>query len=329
MSKKREYTFDVLRVIAMIMVIIVHVSNLYSRYYGLISNSSYLFSLIFNTISRISVPLFFMISGALLLDRDFNKNKYLKRIFRFLMVIVVWDIIYLLWEYYFFGTTYNKLYTLALEPFRSHLWFLYTIIVLYIIQPILKKILDNLNSKQKMVLFIIWFLLGTFTMFFSNITEYYTTICYIGYFILGKYLYDFISKNDLSSYNFVFIIMILLSFIASIFLNYSASVRLNMFYNSFFAYRTPYIMMASILFFILIYNIVHGRNHNKFIMVLSDLSFGVYLIHGIFLDITFKIFNYRDLNSIIGIPLFVCIIFIFSVFSVYILRKSKILKRVL
>ena len=166
-------------------------------------------------------------------------------------------------------------------------------------------------------------------MFFSNITEYYTTICYIGYFILGKYLYDFISKNDLSNYNFVFIIMILLFFIASIFLNYSASVRLNMFYNSFFAYRTPYIMMASILFFILIYNIVHGRNHNKFIMVLSDLSFGVYLIHGIFLDITFKIFNYRDFNSIIGIPLFVCIIFIFSVFSVYILRKSKILKRVL
>ena len=213
MSKKREYAFDVLRVIAMIMVIIVHVSNLYSRYYGLISNSSYLFSLIFNTISRISVPLFFMISGALLLDRDFNKNKYLKRIFRFLMVIVVWDIIYLLWEYYFFGTTYNKLYTLALEPFRSHLWFLY------------------------MVLFIIWFLLGTFTMFFSNITEYYTTICYIGYFILGKYLYDFISKNDLSSYNFVFIIMILLFFIASIFLNYSASVRLNMFYNSFFAFK--------------------------------------------------------------------------------------------
>lgn len=329
MSKKREYTFDVLRVIAMIMVIIVHVSNLYSRYYGLISNSSYLLSLTFNTISRISVPLFFMISGALLLDRSFNKDKYIKRILRFLIVIVVWDIIYLVWEYLFFGTTYNKLYTLSFEPFRSHLWFLYTIIVLYIIQPLLKFLLDKLNSKQKMILFIIWFLMGTFSMFFPVITEYYTTVCYIGYFILGKYLYDFITNNDLSKYNVILIIMTLLCFIASIFLNYSASVRLNMFYNSFFAYRTPYIILASILFFILVYNLVHNKEHNKIIKLLSDLSFGVYLIHGIFLDITFKVFNYRDFNSLIGIPLFVFIIFIFSVLSVYLLRKSKLLKKVL
>ena len=329
MVKKREYTFDVLRVIAMIMVIIVHVSNLYSRYYGLISNSSYLFSLIFNTISRISVPIFFMISGALLLDRDFNKDKYLKRIFRFLQVIVVWDIIYLIWEYFFFGTTYSKLYTLIFEPFRSHLWFLYTIILLYIIQPLLKILLDKLNSKYKIFLFIAWFLLGTFSMFYPFITEHYTTICYIGYFILGKYLYDFISNHDLSKYNVIIVIMILLCFIASIFLNYTASIKLNMFYNSFFAFRTPYIILASLLFFILLYNLVHNRNHKKVIMLLSDLSFGIYLIHGIFLDITFKIFSYRDFNSIIGIPLFVCIILLCSISSVYILRKSKILKRVL
>ena len=34
--KEREYTFDVLRVIAMIMVIIIHVSNVYTRSYNFI-----------------------------------------------------------------------------------------------------------------------------------------------------------------------------------------------------------------------------------------------------------------------------------------------------
>lgn len=329
MSKNREYTFDVLRVIAMIMVIIIHVSNLYSRYYGLISNSSYLISLIFNTISRISVPIFFMISGALLLDRKFNKDKYLKRVFRFLIVIIVWDIIYLIWEYLFFGTTYSKFYTLLFQPFRSHLWFLYTIIALYIVQPILKYLLDKMNSMHKMIAFIIWFLLGALTMFLPVLTEYYLIICYVGYFIIGKYLYDFILKLDFSKYNLIIGLMIILCFIASVFLNYSASIRLNMFYNSFFAYRTPYIILASILFFILIFSLVHNKEHNKIVMILSDLSFGVYLIHGIFLDVTFKVFNYRDFNSIVGIPLFVSMIFICSCLLVYILRKSKILKRIL
>ena len=74
MNSKREYSFDILRVISMCMVIIIHVSNVYSRSYGIISNKSFLFSLIFNTISRISVPIFLMISGALLLERDFNKR---------------------------------------------------------------------------------------------------------------------------------------------------------------------------------------------------------------------------------------------------------------
>ena len=78
MKEKREYAFDLLRVISMFMVIVVHVSNVYSRSYGIISNQNFLYSLIYNTISRISVPIFLMISGALLLDRKFDKKKYRK-----------------------------------------------------------------------------------------------------------------------------------------------------------------------------------------------------------------------------------------------------------
>ena len=119
--KEKEYSFDVLRVIAMIMVIIIHVSNVYTRSFNFIDSNSYLVSLIFNTISRVSVPIFFMISGALLLDRKFDFKKYKKRIFRIILLIVVWDILYLIWEYLFLGVTYDKLYRLLLEPYRAHL----------------------------------------------------------------------------------------------------------------------------------------------------------------------------------------------------------------
>ena len=101
--KEREYSFDILRVIAMIMVIVIHVSNVYTRSFNFIDSTSYLIALIFNTISRVSVPIFFMISGALLLDRKFELKKYKKRVLKILLLIVVWDILYLIWEYLFLG----------------------------------------------------------------------------------------------------------------------------------------------------------------------------------------------------------------------------------
>ena len=329
MKVKREYTFDVLRVISMIMVIVIHVSNIYCRNFDIISSNSYLTSLIFNTISRISVPLFFMISGALLLDRSFSKEKYLKRLTKYLFLILVWDIFYLLWEYLFLDIEYTQLYRLFFTPYRAHLWFLYTILVIYAVQPLLKIILLKANKLVKIILFLVWFLLSTLSMYNNFIAKYFTIFSYIGYFCIGKYLYNFVKTQELKKYNIINILMLIFLYTGSIYLNFIASKRFNMFYNTFFAYRTPYIIFATFIFFILIYNIFHSKKPNKIIMLLSDLSLGVYLIHGIYLDITCGLFDSSKINSIVGVPLFTIIIFIFSTVSVYFLRKSKTLTKIL
>lgn len=327
MNSKREYSFDILRVISMCMVIIIHVSNVYSRSYGIISNQSFLFSLIFNTISRISVPIFLMISGALLLERDFNKKKYLNRIKKFIILTIIWDIIYLVWEYYYLGITYNNFYKLLLEPFRAHLWYLYTILIIYIIQPLLKIILEKSNKKIKILLLILWLLFSTISIKISFIANYFTIFCYIGYFIIGNYLYKYIKKNELKKYTLPLFILIVISYGISIVLNYMFSRRYNMFYNLFFAYRTPFIIIATFSFFTIIVS-NNNKKISNFIISLSDLSFGVYLIHGIFLDITVKSFIYGSINSLIGIPLFFIIILISSLVSVFILKKIKYIKKI-
>lgn len=332
MQTKREYSFDILRVISMIMVIIIHVSNVYCRKYGIISSSNYLYALIYNTISRVSVPIFFMISGSLLLERDFNKKKYFQRIFKFLILIIVWDIIYLVWEYFYLNITYNKLYLLFIKPYRAHLWFLYTIIILYLIQPLLKIILAKSNKTIKILLFIIWILFSTLSMYNSTISQIFTIFSYIGYFIIGKYLYEYLKKQDpyKKSLITIAILLLILSYIGSIYLNYKASSQFNLFYNLFFAYRTPYIILCSFIFFSLIYNCCHLQEPPKLIMFLSDVSLGVYLIHGIFLDITIKLFNnYLTINSLWGIPIFTFIIFICSIVSIVLLRKTKLLAKIL
>ena len=191
MERKREYAFDILRVISMIMVIVIHVSNVYSRSFGIISNKSFLFSLCYNTICRVSVPIFFMISGALLLDRSFNFKKYIKRLLKFVLLIIVWDVLYLVWEYYYLGITYDKLYKLLITPYRAHLWFLYTILLLYAIQPLLRIILNKSNKYIKVLLLFTWLILSTASMINMTIAKVFTIFSYIGFFVLSKYVYDY------------------------------------------------------------------------------------------------------------------------------------------
>ena len=328
MKSKREYSFDILRVVAMVMVITIHVSNVYSRSFGIISNKSFFISLVFNTFSRVSVPIFLMISGALLLNREFNLKKYLKRLFKFIVLIIVWDIIYLVWEYLYLGVTYNNLYKLIFEPYRAHLWFLYTILILYAIQPILRKLLLKSNSIIKTILLIMWILFSTGSMISHTLAQYFTLFSYIGFFVLGKYLYDYVKSKDLRKYNILLIITMIICFTISIILNYKSSIKYNMFYNLYFAYRTPFIIVSSFAFYTLIISNYIKDDLNKIIMKLSDLSLGVYLIHGIFLDITVKMFLYPSINSLIGIPLFTIIIFICSITCVFILKKIKIIDNI-
>ena len=311
------------------MVVVIHVSNVYSRSYGIISNSSYLVSIIFNTVSRISVPIFFMISGSLLLDREFNKKKYFKRLLKYIVIIIVWDIIYLIWEYFFLGVTYNKLYKLLFEPYRAHLWFLYSILFLYFVQPLLKKILDKSNNIVKIILLICWLSFSLLSIYNSFIANYFTAFSYIGFFVMGKYIKEFIDNNDLRKYNLLFVILILISFGLSIFSNYYSSLKYDVFYNMFFAYRTPFIITSSFSFFILICSNYRKDKISKIISIISDSSFGVYLIHGIFLDIAINLFIYNSIPSIIGIPVFSILISICSIISVYLLKRIKCLNYIM
>ena len=329
MKKTREYAFDILRVISMIMVIIIHIANVYCRSFGMISTKSYLISLIFNTICRVSVPIFFMISGSLLLDRSFNKEKYLKRVLKYVILIVVWDIIYLVWEYFYLGITYDKLYMLVIDPYRAHLWFLYTILVLYAIQPLLKLIMDKSNNVVKIILLTVWIILSLASMINPYVAKFFTIFSYIGYFIIGKYLYDFIKKYDLRKYNISLVLIMIICFSISIWMNYSLSIKLNQFYNLFFAYRTPFIMISSFALYVLIISNYRKDSLNKFVTGLSDLSLGVYLIHGIFLDVTVKVFIYSSINSLIGIPIFTLIIFVLSIISTFIIKKIKYLNYII
>lgn len=158
--------------------------------------------------------------------------------------------------------------------------------------------------------------------------EYFTLVSYAGFFMIGKYLYEFIKKYCTPKHNIIEMIIIIVCIALSIFLNYQASLKYDMFYNFFFAYRTPMITIASFAFFALVITNYQKDEISKPLKMLSEVSLGVYLIHGIFLDIVIRTIPHYSLNPLFAIPLFSILIFIASVGSVYLLRKIKLLQKI-
>ena len=68
--REKNYNLELVRMISFIFVIAIHVTNYYCRAWGKIPQEEYVFSLAVNVVSRMSVPCFLMISGALLLGRE-------------------------------------------------------------------------------------------------------------------------------------------------------------------------------------------------------------------------------------------------------------------
>lgn len=312
----------------MCLVIVIHVANCYCNNYNGITSSSYLGSIIYNVIARISVPIFFMISGALLLRKPFDKKKYFNRIKKFIIIIIFWDIIYLLWEYFYLGVTYKKIYMLLLEPYRKHLWFLYTIIILYAIQPLLNKILSKMNKRQVAIMYLTIFIICNICMIVPSIASYFTLLCYIGYFMLGDTLYRHTKDLKFKHMNWLLIAIFITTIVLDIIFSYYISIEYDAFINIFFSYRESFIILASTCFFIYVMN-NYKNEENKIVSKLSEYSFGIYLIHGIFLDIVKSTFSIYLVNSFIGIPLFSMIIFILSYISIHYLKKIPVVNKYL
>ena len=321
----RNRKLDLLRVISMIMVIIIHIANYYCRSYSNISRVSYLGALIFNTISRISVPTFFMISGATLLNKKYDKCKNKIRIKRKLITLLVITIVYFLWDTYYMEKSVN-LIKLLYMPERKLLWFMYAIIGIYISLPFIKCMVDKMAKEEDKLFIILWIV---FNGILKNIgiTEYYRVpiidgTYYLGYFVIGYLILKYSKEIEEKKNNLFLILASLLSFLIVVITTYFISLNNNKHFTGLLTYSNLFVIISSISSFILIYFNITEKD-NKIVSKLSYLSFGIYLIHGIFLNIIMNYIPYNNISSFIGIPILLIIILTISSFIVALIKKNR------
>lgn len=213
---KRKYNYDLLRILACIMVIAIHISA--KNFYKIpLESFDWKILNIFDSISRASVPLFFMISGAFFLNKKIDyKTLYKKYILKYLILYIIYSIIYGIIEWYKLDTihllTFNNIKIIIKNSIigSNHLWFLITLITLYAISPFMKKALDNLESKDwKNILIIAFIFILLNSIYKLDIIPYYkwikiildkiplSMICqYYIYFILGYYFMNIDKKEN-------------------------------------------------------------------------------------------------------------------------------------
>ena len=324
---EHENNISVLRILAFIMVIAIHVSSFYVINYAHNDGIEFIIGNLWDSFSRPAVPIFVMICGKYALDNQNNSSilKYYKKIFkRIYLITFLYSFLYTIYKYFFMEkyTVKNLLnHWLAGEPFY-HLWYLYMMIGIYLLVPFLIKLKNKIGEKKfrslGIKLLFLSFIIVLFRDFseLSNITilKYYWKlnqfkfINYLGYFILGYSLRN-IKLEIKKGIIFSLVSGIVLFLTVQIFKAENEIIH---------DYNYPWVVIYSIFLYLTFLQLKIKKNK---ILVLDKYTFEVYLIHAFILLINIKYFHVIPI--IFRIPLKIIITFIISLSIVIVIRNIK------
>lgn len=264
---KRDIPMDVLRIAAALAVIMIHSS---SGYVGTspVTSVSWAVGNVFDAASRWCVPVFVMLSGAFLLQKDIPvKLLYTKYIKHLAVLLLSWNLIYNVIINVFLR---GKIWPSGIADAVSyvfccdngfHMWYMYMLIGVYVAIPFLKKIVDGGLSRYLLCLwlFLVVALAGESKVSFftehgySLLREYVVvfpfSVEYIGYFVLGHYLYcevDLSRKMRRLTYSLGFI-----SVVGIATGTYILSVREGTLHQYFYGYHNILVAFVAVAVFVM------------------------------------------------------------------------------
>lgn len=200
-QKERDFSLDFLKALAIFLVCQTH----YMHYANTALDNFVAIA------SCMGVPLFFMVNGALLMNKELDVKRHYKKTFRIFGLCIIWKIISvivmaLVWKKNVFENGLAQLLNYfigknELEGYElGHFWYLYALVGIYTIFPLFKICYDTGKGRQaiKYVMWILaFFSFGVSTLnFLLQLVSYYanwTTEFSFGwitsYYIFGTYGY--------------------------------------------------------------------------------------------------------------------------------------------
>ena len=337
-TERKKY-LDVLRALSAMAVIVIHVSA--NNWYGYIGSYNWIVFTIYEGFAKVAVPIFFMISGCLLLNKEYTLRSLYSKIAKLLFFLFFWSFIYKLiqlpGEYRNIHGIINSIKEIILGNTQSHLWFIYSIIGLYMITPILFSFVYNSSNARIIYAIIIIFIVDSlFEMFMqfdkmdiitNNISKFKSgySFGYIGYFLLGYYL----SKNEFKRKKCIIIYILgFFSALITIGLVVFDCVTSQTLSERYWSYTMPFMVIYSCAWFIFVKNMCNRVNTKALSIItrVADLSLGIYGIHFIFILAFWKIgFSTFLFNGLFSVPIISVVVFVCSLITTMIIRKIPVI----
>lgn len=342
MQKRNQIIyFNVLNILSCISVIAMHVNSASWIYTG---NLEWGGALAVEVICYFAVPIFFMLSGATLMNyrERYSTRLFLsRRIKRIFIPFCIWSILYLIFNWVT-GTTKEITPKVAIEVITAYssqpiFWFLHAILNIYLCMPLLSLMAGKRWENLRWYLIILGF---TSKILFPLIVQWtaisfgtnsglYIMDGYLIYVLLGYQL----SQTDISKkWLYISLILGVLAYFVRYFGTIICSAQAGTLSTIFYGYLTIWALLPACAIFLLMkalegkFQLFQSGIKDK-ISLLSSLSFGVYLIHKLVMAAVVKLFHlnmYELLYQIIG-PI---IVYVISCIIISILKQVPFIKHI-
>jgi surface polysaccharide O-acyltransferase-like enzyme len=355
-ASNADISVDIIRTVAIIAVIFLHATaDLTVPQMDQFEIVRWTTNDVYQSIGRICVPLFVMLSGALLLQpgkQDTLSSFFKKRWARIGLPWIFWGIAYFIWDFQVLHNplTLNAVAQGILTGPYYNFWYLYMLLGLYIMTPLLRILLPKAtrgNVKQYLGL---WFLGAAVLPFAGILTNYspfsnfltsaswvgYLLFCLTGYFILGTILIKVKIKRSVLS--ILTAIGITLTAISIYIIQSPIGGNREAF--AFTVYFGPWTILTAVSMFMLLNTIklptstATPSKSVKLIKVISQNTLPLALFHLMILESLQKGYfgfaiNGNTINSIVGVPLITVITLFMSLGIIVLLKKIPYLGRLI
>jgi len=331
----RDIGLDGIKVVATFLVIFIHVSGVG---FAAINHPHWLAVDFYQSVSRICVPLFFMVTGALLLPTTPTIKSIVRRVWRVGLPLAAWSYIYLLWHF--------KIETKPVDwaaplygPVVAHLWYLYALIGIYLSLPVLSGFFRLNETRVQIFSLAFWFFGSSVLMMIYMLTktgiagiDFSSLVLYGGYVAAGALLYwrfEYTAKAAR-----IAAIIAAVSTVGTCLLTRYISMRNGVAVEIFFEYSSPLVLIATLSSFIAsrpAFNHL-ASTHRRFgatVVNLSHVSFGIYLVHPMIIwTLGMRGFDFRSHNYWWSIPLVTIIVFMISALVVGLMQRIPLARKI-
>lgn len=347
-SKPKIAYLDVLRSLAMLGVIVIHIASpAVNMAYGK-DLGHWWAGNIFNSSVRFAVSLFLMLSGATLFARDYVLSDYFrKRFSRVALPFVFWLMIYWVYRWWCIApqkrpADVHSVFDWAVNLFLNegvskHFWYIYMILFLYLLVPFVGKFLRRMSLSALLSFTAVWIILliifqsAPFNAYNwqgdygSKIGGY---LLFSGYMLMGYVLTKIdVNSSKIRPFSALIYVATVLVAAVSTYINSENASRLTL---SNYGYLSINTVVQSVAVFTLFMGVSPSIKIVRILSEkLSDYGYGIYLVHIIVIGILFRNDIYWKIaHPIVSVPLLVVAVAVISFIVIYLMRKVPGLKHV-